>query len=50
MLCFESSVFSDFKIKVAEFGKDFSKTFIGHEAPLLSVAIDPSDKYVVRAL
>lgn len=38
---------SDFNIKVVTVADGSQKILKGHEAPVLSVAIDPKDQYIV---
>ena len=40
-------IFSDFSVKLVDTGSCSHKTFQGHEAPVLSVAIDPKEEYLV---
>jgi len=40
-------VFSDFTIKVVKLEDNEQKCFKGHQAPILSVALDPKDVYLV---
>lgn len=39
--------FSDFNIKVVTVADGSQKIFKGHEAPVLSITIDPKDQYIV---
>ena len=39
--------FSDFVIKVIDIDNSNSRTCSGHEAPVLSVALDPQEEFVV---
>ena len=39
--------FSDFVIKVIDIDSSNSRTYSGHEAPVLSVALDPQEEFVV---
>jgi WD40 repeat protein len=39
--------FSDFVIKIIDIDSSNSRTCSGHEAPVLSVALDPQEEFVV---
>ena len=39
--------FSDFTIKIVDVDSCSTKTIQGHEAPVLSVALDPRDEFLV---
>ena len=41
--------FSDFTLKLVDVDNCSHKTFQGHEAPILSVAIDPKEEFIVRS-
>ena len=40
---------SDFMIKVVDVDTSDSKTLSGHEAPVLSVALDPQEEFLVSS-
>lgn len=40
-------MFSDFSIKVVTLQDNSQKSFKGHAAPVLAVALDPQDMYLV---
>ena len=44
---FSLKISSDFSVKLVDTGSCSHKTFQGHEAPVLSVAIDPKEEYLV---
>ena len=39
--------FSDFDIKVINLETKKQKCFLGHQAPVLSVSLDPNDEFLV---
>ena len=41
--------FSDFTVKLVDVDNCSHKTFQGHEAPILSVAIDPKEEFIVSS-
>ncbi len=41
-------VFSDFHIKVVDLETNSQKLFLEHEAPVLSLAVRPDEKFLVR--
>lgn len=45
-----NNLFSDFVIKVVQLDENEQKSFKGHQAPVLSVALDPKDTYMVNIL
>lgn len=42
--------FSDFTIKIVDISSGDTKKFEGHEAPVLSVALDPKEEFLVSVL
>lgn len=41
---------SDFTIKLVDISSGDTKKFEGHEAPVLSVALDPKEEFLVSVL